>query len=130
MRRAKKTYPAEWDEKAPRLATVAKWINENTTLVADMERGYCNTDRRIPNSGRHLRIPGKGRQGTRLKVWVSVQHRRACVGPVTTDEERALREKHGRTSLHDHNAAETYRSNDEVVKWLKNFLRDSPKVLK
>lgn len=108
--------PAKWSERAPRLATIAKWVNEHTTLVAEIERGYCNTDRKIP--GTRLRHPGKGRYGTRLKVWRSQKHRRdgTPYGP--------------NSALLDHNAAETYRYNGEVVRWLEHYLKKHPMVLK
>lgn len=77
-----------------RLSTIAKWINENLPeLRAVVVDGYCNTDRKI---GR-LRWPGKGRYGNRLVV-------RRATAPYAI--------------VKDHNAAETYRSNDEVERWL------------
>lgn len=89
-------------KRARRLATIAKWINENVAeLEAQIVSGYCNTDRKI---GR-LRHPGKGRTGNRLIV--------------------KLR-KTGETVL-DHNAAQTYRSNGEVEDWLKGWLERRPK---
>jgi hypothetical protein len=81
---------------ARRLPTIARWINENVPeLRARIESGYCNTDRKI---GR-LRWPGKGRTGNRLIV------------------ER----KRGGVVL-DHNAAEAYRTNAEVERWLARWL--------
>lgn len=77
---------------ARRLSTIAKDINDNCDgFTAVIERGYCNTDRKI---GR-LRWPGKGREGTRLIV----------------------RNANGKV-VFDHNAAETYRTNAEVEAWL------------
>lgn len=97
--------PKEWSVKAPRLATIAKWINENTTLAAEVCEGYCNTDRKI---GR-LRIPGKGIKGKELRV---------------AKDDRTLRDAvlTGRNLLFQHNSAETYRSNHEVVCWLTGYL--------
>jgi predicted Zn-ribbon and HTH transcriptional regulator len=75
-----------------RLATIAREINEDIPgFTATIERGYCNTDRKM---GR-LRWPGKGREGNRLIV----------------------RNEAGKVVL-DHNAAETYRNNAEVEEWL------------
>jgi len=80
--------------RARRLKAIAKHINENwPEYEAKVEKGYCNTDRKI---GR-LRWPGKGRHGNRLLV------RRIA----------------DRKLVFDHNAAETYRSNDEVEYWVK-----------
>lgn len=122
------SYPKAWDDKAPRLKKIAEWVNEHTTLFAEMERGYCNTDQKI--AGTRLRRPGKGRRGTRLKVWANMGHRLSAVTIITTKKEKKLREKYGLYPLLDHNAAETYRSNDEVIYWLHNYLRDNPKALK
>jgi hypothetical protein len=82
---------------ARRLKTIAAYINEThgNKLRAHVERGYCNTDRKI---GR-LRWPGKGRHGNRL---------------IVTDK------RTGKTLL-DHNAAETYRYNGEVKYWLEQW---------
>jgi hypothetical protein len=78
---------------ARRLSTIAKHINENwTEYEAKIIEGYCDTDRKI---GR-LRLPGKGRTGNRLVV----------------------RRKADKKCVLDHNAAETYRSNDEVEYWV------------
>lgn len=78
---------------ARRLKAIATWINENMPgYRAEIVEGYCNTDRKI---GRQ-RWPGKGRYGNRLIV------------------------KKGGAVVLDHNSAETYRSNDEVERWLKD----------
>lgn len=83
---------------ARRLATIAREINESVDgLSAKIERGYCDTDRKIPGS--RLRWPGKGRHGNRLIV---------------------THEATGRVVM-DHNAAETYRSNSEVEDWLSRW---------
>lgn len=63
-------------------------------LQVKVERGYCNTDRKI---GR-LRWPGKGRWGSRIIV----------------------RDKAGRVLL-DHNNAETYRHTGEVRRWIEDY---------
>lgn len=80
---------------ARRLPTIARYINEHVPgLAATIERGFCNTDRKI---GR-LRIPGKGRNGNKLIV----------------------RDQSG-TIVLNHNAAETYRYNSEVEAWLSRW---------
>lgn len=84
----------EVGKRVPRLKSLAKYINENMPAYeAQVVAGYCNTDRKI---GR-LRWPGKGRHGNRLKV----------------------RRRSDNKMVFDHNAAETYRCNDEVVQWIK-----------
>jgi len=82
---------------ARRLATIARDINDNCDgFTATLEKGHCNTDRKI---GR-LRWPGKGRTGTRIIV----------------------RNAQGKRVL-DHNSAETYRTNQEVEDWLEKLKR-------
>lgn len=78
-----------------RLKKLAEIINADGRFTAKIERGYCNTDRKIP--GTRLRHPGKGREGNRL---------------IVTD-------KLLNTKVLDHNAADTYRYNGEVVEWMK-----------
>jgi hypothetical protein len=65
-------------------------------LQVKVERGYCNTDRKI---GR-LRWPGKGRWASRL---------------VVTDAKGNL--------LLDHNNAETYRRTREVRAWIDDCVK-------
>ena len=78
-----------------RLSTIAKLINEKLPeFRAEIVEGYCDTDRKI---GR-LRHPGKGRYGNRLQVF----------------------NKHGRKVI-DHNAAVTYRTNEEVLQTIEKF---------
>jgi hypothetical protein len=53
--------------KTPRLATIAKSINEKCTgYTAVVDVGYYNTDRKIV--GTHFIHKGKGRRGNRLTV--------------------------------------------------------------
>lgn len=78
-----------------RLATIAKLINQKVPgFRAEIVEGYCDTDRKI---GR-LRHPGKGRYGNRLVV----------------------RNKHDVVVI-DHNAAETYRTNEEVLRKVERY---------
>jgi hypothetical protein len=80
--------------RARRLKAIAKHINESwPEYEAKIVEGYCDTDRKI---GR-LRVPGKGRRGNRLLV----------------------RRRSDKRIVFDHNAAETYRSNDEVEYWVR-----------
>lgn len=94
-----------------RLTTIAKWINAHRLVLglrAEIVEGYCNTDRKV---GR-LRSPGKGRTGNRLLVY-----------PLHKGERDGL----GRfRPVLDHNAAETYRSNDEVERWLAAYVAKLP----
>lgn len=82
------------------LRQVAAFINANPKLGlrAEVERGFASTDRKI--RGTRLRHPGKGRWGSRIKVY---------------DENGAL--------LLDHNNAETYRRTEEVAEWLQTHLK-------
>lgn len=90
-------------KKMPRLATLAAFIQaEIPELKVSLEEGHCNTDRK-PEGFRYITRPGKGRKGTRIKV----------------------RNPDG-TFLIDHNSAETYRSNDEVVTWIRMRLEGNP----
>ncbi len=79
----------------PRLKTIAKQINENTQYKAYLTEGYCDTDRKI---GR-LRIEGKGRWGAHIHI-------------INLDGEEVF----------EHNSAETYRHNYEVVDWIKQYI--------
>lgn len=80
---------------ARRIKTLAKII-ENLGFQVEVCKGHCNTDRKI-HYGR-IRIPGRGRDGTRLIV----------------------RNKRGDV-VFDHNSAETYRCNQEVEDWISTF---------
>lgn len=74
---------------ARRLKTLAKAI-QAFGFDVELRAGHCNTDRKV---GRQ-RHPGKGRKGTRLIVkWKGIV-------------------------VLDHNAAETYRCNQEVEDWI------------
>lgn len=85
--------------RAPRLKQLAAEIEKKfPELRARIERGFCNTDRKI---GR-LRWPGKGRHGNRLIV---------------------VDRKSGKV-VFDHNAAETYRANSDVVRWIERREQD------
>lgn len=87
--------------RARRLKAIAAWINANMPgYAASVERGYCNTDRKV---GR-FRRPGKGRYGSKIVV------------------------RRGGEVVLKHNSAETYRSNSEVEAWLAGELaRGAPR---
>lgn len=116
------SYPNKWNDKAPRLATIAKWINDHTTMVAEVKRSHVSTDRK--HSGSRLSWPGKGRSGNRIKVWEDEAHwRNNPTGYFPVGDSKL------RAPLLDHDSAETYRRNCEVVRWLRDHLRDHPEVL-
>ena len=91
-----------------RLKDLAEEINRRfPKMVATVEEGYCNTDRRL--AGTRLIHRGKGRTGNRLIVrW------------------RHLSTIDPRSKIFDHNAAETYRRNSEVEDWIR---RDAPNMV-
>lgn len=114
--------------KAPRLSSIAAWINANTTLFAEIEKGYSSTDRKI--AGTRLIHPGKG-PGNRLKVFECEDHKWELIRlPFSPYAKVQPARKYPNGPLLDHNAAETYRSNDEVVRWLQNYLESNRKKLK
>jgi hypothetical protein len=89
----------EGRKRAPQLATLAKFIEAEIKGVRTrLEEGYCNTDRK-PRGLRYITRPGKGRRGTQLKVFGA---KGVCI--------------------FDHNSAETYRHNSEVVRWIRDQL--------
>jgi hypothetical protein len=99
------------------LKRLAAFINANPKmgLRATVEQGYASTDRKI--SGTRLRRPGKGRKGSRIKIWdtqAKMPENHRSFGMVFGE--------HG-LLLHDHNNAETYRRTSEVTSWLRNFLK-------
>lgn len=95
-----------------RLSQIAAWINANVPeLDARIERGFCNTDRKL--AGTRLRIAGKGRWGNKLVV-----------------RKRSTKPEWARNrgqEVFSHNAAETYRRNDEVERWLREYLFTAPR---
>jgi hypothetical protein len=87
---------------ARRLAQIAEEINARfPLLVATIQEGYCNTDRKL--AGTRLIHRGKGRRGNRLIVrWRNL--------PINDPQAKVF----------DHNAAETYRRNEEVEEWVRS----------
>lgn len=77
----------------PRLKVLAELITWYLGYRTVLGRGYCSTDRHIP--GTRLRREGKGREGTLLEVFGRKGER-----------------------IFKHNAADTYRCNQDVANWL------------
>lgn len=95
--------------RARRLKAIAEWINANLPgYHAELERVTVNTDRPKPKGLRYRVHTGMGRTGNLLKVWKD-----------TPPAERL------RTRPHFcHNAAETYRDNSEVERWLAREVKE------
>jgi hypothetical protein len=86
---------------ARKLKTIAAWINDNLPeLEARTRASHCNTDRQ-PRGCRYITHKGKGRRGT----LISVYRRTDLVRPIYT-----------------HDGAQTYRTNDEVERWLSDYV--------
>lgn len=82
---------------ARRLTTIAREINDELDgFTATVEKVSVNTDRKVKNGGRSLRVPGKGRTGSEITV---------------------VHDATGRKLLR-HNSGEAYRTNDEVENWV------------
>lgn len=95
--------------KARRLKVIANWINTHRALlglVAVVRATTFNTDQPIP--GTRLRHRGRGRKGNEIIVRREDDH-----------------DPWSRPLL-QHNAAETYRSNDEVERWLTRYIDELP----
>lgn len=91
-----------------RLSAIADWINANRPeLRATVEKSSSSTDTKV--AGTRFIRRGRGRKGNRIKIYLREG------GPV--DGIGAPK------PIFDHNAAETYRSNDEVECWLSDYLR-------
>jgi hypothetical protein len=114
-----KPLPIAWYARAPRLSTICKWINLHTSLHAQILEGFCDTDRVV----NRIRYPGKGRVGNLLLV---VDDGAACVKLAWN---RKLVRTHGHVVI-EHNAAETYRTNSEVVEALDRYLGAHPEAMK
>lgn len=101
------------------LKQVAAFINANPKLGlrAEVERGYASTDRKI--KGTRLRHPGKGRWGSRIRVYDT---RAKPPSDYVRTRYGLVYGEHGLV-VHDHNNAETYRRTYEVTEWLRNFLK-------
>jgi hypothetical protein len=95
--------------RARRLKELAEAINKKYPMwEATIEKGYCNTDSQVAGT-RFLRR-GKGRTGNKLVVrWRHLY----AIDPTS--------------KVFEHNAAETYRCNEEVERWLEY---DAPKLSK
>lgn len=95
--------------RARRLASIAAWINANSAalnLRAETRSVKVSTDRHI--SGTRLRWPGKGRRGVEISVYLVRGGEKTSWGaplPIFT-----------------HNSGETYRRNEEVERWLSQYI--------
>lgn len=94
-------------------------------LRVEVDRGYASTDRDIP--GTRLRHPGKGRWGSRIKIY---DPRVKALGEWRHGKNQPLsdfdpRKRFGALVL-DHNNAETYRRTSEVRIWMENYARCPP----
>jgi hypothetical protein len=105
--------------KPRRLAAIAAWVNEHTALLglrAVVRKTSVSTDSKI--AGTRLRRVGKGRKGNEIEFWATrTLEVPGHFGPNTVIA-GAL--------AHSHNAAETYRSNDEVERWLARYVKTLP----
>jgi hypothetical protein len=99
--------PAAWMKRAPRLATIVRWVNEHTSLIATLEAWRTNTDRKY--SGQRYVFPGKGRAGKRLLIFA-----------------RSADALNSSLALFSHHSGETYRRNSDVVRWLDGYLTRAP----
>lgn len=111
-------YPKDWDIKAPKLAVIAAWINEHTTMLAEITEGFCSTDRKL--AGTRLIHKGKGRTGNHLKVYECLEHKQELFRK-PYNPYREVERKYSPQPLLDHNAAETYRRNSDVIRWLQQI---------
>jgi hypothetical protein len=106
--RRNRMFPSTWQTSTPRLRTIARWVNEHTTLSASVEKSRYCTDRTIRIKGRNFRKPGKGRDGNLLRI---------CSGDDLT-------------TLYSQHSADTYRRNKDVLVWLRSYLKDNPSALR
>jgi hypothetical protein len=78
-------------------------------LRVEVSRGFASTDRKI--AGTRLRHPGKGRTGARIQVFDATPgntNRGALEASTWLSPRKIL----------DHNQAETYRTTDDVRRWI------------
>lgn len=109
--------------KVRRLGAIAAWINANTAVLelrATTERGHCNTDWK-PAGFRYIVRPGKGREGTRIKIFSTTSKATRGAAHFGAAEPGLLL---------DHNSAETYRHNFEVEKWLADRIAALPAAMR
>jgi len=111
--------------RARRLKAIAKWINARSAVLhitAEVKGVRVSTD--TPLAGTRLRNVGKGRDGNELRIFST----RALAVPSEFHVDPQVMTSRGttlygaRALVHRHNSAETYRSNDEVERWLFQFV--------
>lgn len=106
--------------KARRLAQIAAWVNENSDLLglrATIRKTTVSTDRPKPRGLRYRVSTGKGRTGNVIEFWAT----RTVVAPPSIAGWEPSQALPG-TLVHEHNAAETYRENSEVERWLARYV--------
>lgn len=100
MRAARKALDELCDgrKRAPTIKQMAAFINKWLPhLEAHVSRTTVSTDRKY--AGSRLRYPGAGRKGNIIEIYE--RPRKPLARPI-----------------HSHNAAETYRHNGELVRWV------------
>lgn len=93
--------------KARRLKQIADWINANGValgLRAVVERTQVSTDTKIP--GTRLSRHGKGRWGNRIRIY----------------------KRSGPVPIHEHNAAYSWARNEDLERWLAEWIARLPEV--
>lgn len=106
-------------EKSRRLSAIAAWINARSEILgirAELHKDRVSTDRPRPKGLRFRVHTGKGRTGNELRVYAV----RAFTEPTSFGERAHV----AGDLVHRHSAAETYRSNDEVERWIKHFVEN------
>lgn len=91
-------------ERVPRLKALAAEIERRFPDLATVLDSWTSDTDRHPN-GVRWRIPGKGRKGTRLRVFV---RRGPGQGPADYFD-----------PIFEHRAGDTYRRNQDVVDWME-----------
>lgn len=76
--------------------------SEFPDLMTSLDHFTCSTDRHI--RGSRIRVPGKGRKGTRLQVFSRKDYHSGRFWD----------------PLYEHRAGETYRRNSDVEDWIKD----------
>jgi hypothetical protein len=107
--------------KPRRLTAIATWVNEHTELLglrAAMRKTTVSTDRPKPKGLRYRVHTGKGRTGNEIEFWAT----RTIEVPGHFGQDSVI----AGALAHRHNAAETYRSNDEVERWLARYVKALP----
>jgi hypothetical protein len=106
-------YPSQRPRGVPRIKSLARSIEAIfNDVVVEVDEWTSNTDRHP--KGVRWRIPGKGRKGTRLRVFL-----REDVRGRGTSMCRPI---------FDHRTGDTYRTNLEVIRWILRRSKDKRAV--